>query len=336
MQGKTGRIDPPIVVPVRGGAKVAFDGEMIRVHNPRSLISEARRLQAPIDKVTSTKLVEKAPLIGGGIFEIRFEKGFDDFRLLDAQGRTGFAFRSADLGKAKNLIAAVEARRIGDEGWEFAEDDRASTFTDPAAGSPQNERPWWKSPWVVAPAAILGALVLFQTAWAVIDREGYDRWIAEAAAERAAEKQAEADRGRAELASYLNQADAAMEPCERGYAGLVDQMSSFSGSMDARTDLYQLADQVRFVCLERSSDLRAIAIPRGLNDDQEHRAKAMRDACEGALDNIAVFAKAIREVAEYGLSPSRNSDVDRSLGRVKGAVLSCTASRSAMNTAALQ
>ena len=115
-----GRINPPLVVPVRGGTKVAFDGEMIRVHNPGSLISSGRRLEGPIKFVSSTKLVEKAPLIGGGYFEIRFEKGFDDFKLLDAQGRTGFAFRKADAGMAIELISSIEQRITPDGGWDFA------------------------------------------------------------------------------------------------------------------------------------------------------------------------------------------------------------------------
>jgi len=311
------KIDPPIVATGTNGS-VRFDGRLVVVSAKRSLVQSAQDERIPIDKITKIH-TKPAGWRGGYIFFATGEAFDASFAAV--QGRGGVLFTEKQQPDFVRLYRAVERRMAGEDDWARID----PSPPDPEPEKSQPDYTWWK--WL---GGGLLALVAVQIGWSAFDPEGYDAWMAEAAAERETEQQAEADKVRADLATYVSQADAAMEPCERGYAGLIDRMSGFSGSMGARTDLYQLADQVRFVCLERSSDLRAMDLPGGLSDDQERGAKAFRDSCQGSLDSTAIFAKAISQVAEYGLSPSRNSDVDRALDRVKGEVLQCSAAREAI------
>lgn len=320
-------IDPPIVA-VGTNGMVTFDGQMVIISAKRSMLQRAHDERIPVGKIAKIH-TKPAGWTGGSIHFAAGETLDSTYNAL--YGRGGVMFTEKQQPEFVRLYRAVKRRMAGEEDW--ARIDPRPESESQIEAEPQ--APWWKNPWVVVPLGILGALLIFQMGWALFDPEGYEARMAEAAAEREAERQAEADGARTELVAYLDQADAAIEPCERGYAGLVDRMSGFSGSMDARTDLFQLADQVHFVCLERSSDLRTIDVPSRLGDDQERGAEAMRDACEDSLDSIARFASAIRDVAEYGLSPSRNSGVELALDAVKADALACTASRGAVEVEAV-
>lgn len=155
---------------------------------------------------------------------------------------------------------------------------------------------------------ILACVAVF--AWSAIDPEGYEAYSAGIEAERQAEKAARAAADREESEAFLAEAREIMAPCDRGFAGLLQQMQAGDVSMGGRTELYRLGEQTWYVCLSRGTDLRTLDDPRSFDGRQEDAADAMREACNDSMGSRAQFADAVKDVAEDGLSPSRASRIE--------------------------
>ena len=321
-------IDLPIVAIGTNGS-VTFDGHLVVVSAKRSVLQSAHDEGVPIDQITKihTKPAGWRPGMIYFATGETFEAGYNAL-----SGRGGVTFTEKQQPEFVRLYRAVKRKMAGEKDW-------ARVDPVPAAEEltePEPRTPWWKARWVQWVGGGFAALVAIQLGWAILDPDGYQAFSDEMQEKREAEEQAQAETARSGLLAYLDQGEAAMGPCDRGYVALVEEMGAFDGSLAARTALYQLGEQVSYVCSSQAGDLRAIDYPRDLDDMQEERVKAVREKCAGALSSRAQFADAIKDVAEKGMSPSRNTRVERMIGAAKGAQLACNAARGAIEVAAVE